>query len=353
MTDEQARNHHAMLTELDTLPAGLLGCTAGELQDILPGPTLIHLPGRRPEPLFVSILLHGNEDVGLQAMQRLLRKYQGDVLPRALSLFVGNVSAAARGRRRLDGQPDYNRIWPGGDDDAPAPEHAMARHICDTMRDRRVFAAIDLHNNTGLNPHYACINRLEPAFLHLATLFGRTVVYFQRPRGVCSMAMAELCPAVTLECGRVGQARGAGHAAEFVDACLHLSEFPQHAVAGHDIDLFHTVAVAKVPETLSFGFDGEPGHIRFIPELDHLNFRELAAGTPLAQIDPALAEAGKVPLNVLSETGEDVARRFFRLDDGMLQLARPVMPSMLTLDKRVIRQDCLCYLMERMEPPRA
>jgi succinylglutamate desuccinylase len=26
------------------------------------------------------------------------------------------------------------------------------------------------------------------------------------------------------------------------------------------------------------------------------------------------------------------------------------MPSMLTLNERVIRQDCLCYLMERLEP---
>ena len=28
--------------------------------------------------------------------------------------------------------------------------------------------------------------------------------------------------------------------------------------------------------------------------------------------------------------------------------AAPVMPAMLTLDERVIRQDCLCYFMERL-----
>lgn len=341
-----------MLNELNEIPEGLLTCEATELHQIVQRPTLIHLPGRRPEPLFVTILLHGNEDVGLKAIQQLLAKYQGAQLPRALSVFIGNVTAAASGLRRLDSQPDYNRIWPtGGEEGEYTAEHVMAEHVVSIMRERKVFASVDLHNNTGLNPHYACINRLEPAFLHLAALFGRTVVYFQRPRGVQSMALGELCPAVTLECGRVGQAHGVEHAAEFVDACLHLAEFPQHPVAGHDIDLFHTVALVKVPEALSFGFDGEPGHIRFIPELDHLNFRELPAGTPIAHVDEALTDG--LPLDVQSEDGEEVARRYFKLDEGMLQLARPVMPSMLTLDKRVIRQDCLCYLMERLALPAA
>jgi hypothetical protein len=35
--------------------------------------------------------------------------------------------------------------------------------------------------------------------------------------------------------------------------------------------------------------------------------------------------------------------------DGKIRLRVPVMPSMLTLDERVVRQDCLCYLMERYD----
>lgn len=65
---------------------------------------------RLPEPLFVSMLLHGNETTGLLAVQRLLDKYRDQPLPRALSVFVGNVEAARLGLRRLEGQPDYNRI---------------------------------------------------------------------------------------------------------------------------------------------------------------------------------------------------------------------------------------------------
>ncbi len=334
-----------MLSEMEGLPAGLLEAEPGELYRLLPGPSLIHLPGERAEPLFVSLLLHGNEDAGLRAVQRLLQKVGGRTLPRALSLFVGNVAAARHGLRRLDGQPDYNRVWPGGE--APAsPERAMMAEVVERMRERRVFASVDVHNNTGLNPHYACINRLDRRSLQLAALFGRTVVYFLRPQGVQSMAFAELCPAVTLECGKAGERRGEEHAAEYLEACLHLSEFPAHPVAAHDIDLFHTVAVVKVPDEQPFGFGCEAGPLCFVPDIERMNFRELEAGTAIARVAD-----GRLPLRVEDEHGEPVAADYFRLDGDWLCTVRPVMPSMLTLDERVVRQDCLCYLMERLELP--
>ena len=72
-----------MLTVLDTLPAHFLDTPARELHRLLPGPTLIHLPGRRQPELFVSVLLHGNEDSGVVALQSVLRTYAGRPLPRA------------------------------------------------------------------------------------------------------------------------------------------------------------------------------------------------------------------------------------------------------------------------------
>jgi predicted deacylase len=189
-----------VLSIRDGIPNGFMTARAADLVEILPEPTLLHLPGRRREPLFVSILLHGNEDVGLVAVQKLLTAAGGQTLPRSLSIFVGNVDAAHLGVRRLERHPDYNRVWPGADDDG-TPEHALMAQVMAEMRSRRVFASIDLHNNTGTNPYYACINCLDFPFLHLAAMFSRSVVYFRRPRGVQSMAFAELCPAVTCECG--------------------------------------------------------------------------------------------------------------------------------------------------------
>ena len=115
-----------MLTQYEALPPGLLDLPAARLGEVLPGPTLIHLPGRRTPPLFVSVLLHGNEDTGWLAAQSVLKKFATAELPRALTLFIGNVEAARTGLRRLDGQPDYNRVWAGGEG-APPAEAAMVQ----------------------------------------------------------------------------------------------------------------------------------------------------------------------------------------------------------------------------------
>ena len=336
-----------MLNRFESLPEGFLSVSARELHTVLPGPSLIHLPGRRSQPLFVSILLHGNEDVGLRAVQRLLREFRGQRLPRALSLFVGNVAAARQGLRRLDGQPDYNRVWPVQGQVGAAPEQRMMAEVVEEMGRRSPFAAVDLHNNTGLNPHYACINRLEQDFYHLARLFSRTVVYFLKPEGVASMAMARLCPAITCECGRTGDHSGVEHALAFLQSCLKLSALPDQPIASRDIDLFHTVATVKVPPSVSFGFGEGDYDIRFIEQLDHLNFSEVEAGTVIARV----RMDGAIPLQALDEQGRQVEGDYFQLCNGELKFARRVMPAMLTRDVRVIEQDCLCYLMERYPLP--
>jgi Succinylglutamate desuccinylase / Aspartoacylase family len=338
----------AMLNEIETLPESLLEARVEDLHDLLGGPTLIHLPGRQSEPLFLSVLLHGNEDAGFLAVQALLRAYEPKELPRALSLFIGNVSAARAGQRSLDGQPDYNRIWPGTV--CPElPEARMMQRLVDSMRARRVFASIDVHNNTGINPHYACINRIENRFLNLAAQFSRTVVYFIRPLGVQSMAMSEVCPALTIECGKPGQEYGVEHARDFLDACLHLHEIPSHPVSSHDVDLYHTVATVKIPEQISFGFEEGDVDLILVEGLDHLNFRELPAHTVLGRVRDGTATR----LNVSDEHGEDVYDRYFRIERETLLTNCPLMPSMFTLDEKIIRQDCLGYLMERLLPETA
>lgn len=338
------------LQQLDHIPAGLLDCEARQLQQLLGGPTLINLGGRRQPALFVSVLLHGNETTGWEAVRRLLKKYRpgggSQELPRSLNLFIGNTAAAAQGLRRLDGQPDYNRVWPGTEE-PDSPERRLMQQVYDTLAQRGVFASVDVHNNTGKNPHYACINHIDPQSLHLATLFSRIVIYFLRPTGVQSMAMTQLCPAVTLECGKVGDRHSIDHALEYLDACLHLSEHPQHPLAAQDVDLFHTVAVVKVPDDVDFSFDGQARDLRFIDDLDSLNFRELAEGVVLATIGTEDA----IPLIVRNEQDEDVTARYFRREEDQLVTNTRFMPSMLTCDARVIRQDCLCYIMERYQPP--
>ncbi len=331
------------LQQLDYVPDALFSATSRTLHSLFPEPTLIHLQGKHPEPLFVSVLLHGNEPTGFLAMQALLKKYRHRELPRSLSVYFGNTLAASQGLRRLDGQPDFNRIWPGTELE-PCNESRISAEIVETMKRRKIFASIDVHNNTGLNPHYACVNRLDNRFMQLATLFGRLVVYFLRPTGVQSGAFAKLCPAVTLECGRPGQKHGTDHAFEYLDSCLHLAGLSNDPVVHQDIDLFHTVASVKVPEGLDFGFNDPNAPLMLDKEIERMNFTEIPAGTMLGKV----SNDGEIPLIARGEDGNIVTDDFFAIQNGELQIRRKTMPSMLTLDERVIRQDCLCYLMERI-----
>lgn len=331
------------LNQMDCLPHGLLEATSETLHTILPEPTLIHLSGKQAAPLFISVLLHGNEPTGFMAMQLLLKKYQNKQLPRSLSLFFGNTVAASYNVRRLDNQPDYNRIWPGAEMPDCA-ETALANEIVSVMKLRSPFASIDLHNNTGLNPHYACINKLDNRFLQLASLFGRLIVYFNHPKGVQSAAFAEICPAVTLECGRPGQQHGVEHALEFLNSCLNLYELPQHQILSRDIDLFHTVAQVKIDDQVNFSFNRAGADLLLNQDLERMNFTEVSPGTVLG----TSKNNTSMPVIAKDESGNNVTDDFFSVQDGELQISRRTMPSMLTLDERVIRQDCLCYLMERI-----
>lgn len=150
------------LTILDRVPEGLLDAGARELARVLDGPTLIELGAGDRAPLFVSVLLHGNEDSGLGAIQRVLRIYAGKALPRPMMILIGNVAAASEGLRRLDGQPDFNRVWPGCEEDGDSDEARIMAEVHRRVIARRAFAAIDIHNNTGRNPHYAVVCVREP-----------------------------------------------------------------------------------------------------------------------------------------------------------------------------------------------
>lgn len=335
------------LVELDTLPAGYLELSGpAQLHKIMPQPTLLHLKGRRTDTLFITILLHGNEDTSFYALQQILRKYQHQTLPRSLTIFFGNTEAARFGLRHLPEQPDYNRVWPGTELQECA-ETQLMRTVVDKVAALDLFASVDMHNNSGTNPFYGCINVLDNRFLYLAQLFSRTVLFFETPRGVQSMAMAEYCPAVTLECGKAGVAAHTAHAVNFIDAVLHLDHFPKQAVLPQDIDLVQTVARVTIPENVSFSFHNPDADIHLLPELEHYNFTELPAETVLAYT----RTTDDMRFEAWDAESREVGDLYFKHQNRQIQLTQNIMPAMLTLDETVIRQDCLCYLMKRLLLP--
>ena len=221
------------------------------------------------------------------------------------------------------------------------------QQVVTIVAEQQPFASIDIHNNTGKNPHYGCINRLEPQYFQLAALFSRTVVFFETPKGVQSMAMAEHCPSITLECGQPHQPHGIEHAADYVETVLHLENLDTHGVAAKDIDIYQTVALVKVPEQYTFSFSDPTADILFRPELDKMNFSELNGETVFA------TTPNNANLLALDDHEQDVSDDYFVVRNQQIILTKALMPAMLTLDEKIIRQDCLCYLMKRLKLPSA
>jgi len=330
--------------ELDHIPEGLLERPASALYQQIDGPTLIHLEGRIKRPLVVSVLQHGNEVTGWEALRRLLKShYRFDELPRSLLILIGNPRAAKHRLRRLDDQPDFNRCWPGGNE----PDSAYTRlfqKIHDRMRELDPLAVIDIHNNTGLNPHYAAVNVIRPDYLRLASLFSSKVVFFTKPAGTLSLSMSEYCPSLTLECGQAGEIHGTDHTLAFLETCLHLEEISNKPVNADAVHLFHMVATVYVNENVLFGFGRIPAELALREDLDKFNFCELPSGTSFGD----LFNPTQTPLKAINSDGDDVTDDYFFFGRGQVETLKETMPSMLTLDRRVIQQDCLCYLMDRI-----
>ena len=331
------------LTILDFVPAGFLEAKPCDLHRIMDGPTLIELDGAKGPPLFVSGLLHGNEDSGLVAIQRVLRNLGGQTLPRPLLILIGNVAAARTGMRRLEKQPDYNRVWPGGSDDQDSPEARIMAQVHQRVLDRKAFAAIDIHNNTGRNPHYSVICVQEESVMALAALFAPRAVLFRGLPGTQTASFSGLIPAITVECGQPGIDSNAEAAARLVEAALTF-QTPRSDQAAKHITLFHTLARIRVKSEVSLAKTKHGAWLSLADGLDLHNFEEVKTGFRLGETNDPM------PVEVIDEHSQDVADSFLEVKAGQVLLKRPVVPAMLTTDERVIRQDCLCYLMEELEP---
>jgi hypothetical protein len=341
--------HPPDLHRFDQLPEGFTGIAIEQLDTILPGPSLIRIEGKQGAPLFVSILLHGNETTGLAAMQQLLAGYGAPryPLPRPMLLLVGNVAAAVKGVRKLDGQADYNRIWQG----ERHPEHLLARKVLAEISRAAPIASIDLHNNTGRNPHYGCVNRLDHKSLSLARRFSRTIVWFTEPHEVLAVALSGICPAVTLECGVSGNAAGTSHVENYLRHCLELPEESLFSPpANHHNDLFHTTARILLAEGIRPEFSPCDGNtdVCLREDLETLNFERVPGGTELGRY-----RNGRPPLVVIDNQNREVTGRYLQFSGNRILTRVPVVPSMFTRDVKVILQDCLGYIMEPYAPSSA
>ena len=326
----------------ERIPEHLPDIPAKELSSILPGPSLIYIEGEVYPPLFISVLLHGNETTGFLALQHLMNELNltSRPAPRSIILFIGNIAAAKKEVRRLENEPDYNRIWSGNN----LPEHRLAKAVLAQLSKQKLFAAVDIHNNTGKNPHYACINRTDPSFINLASRFSSTIVYFTEPHEVISMALSHLCPSVTLECGLSGETEGICHVHNYLIQCLTLqADVLFSPPLNKHNDIFHTIGKITVPDDshLGFGSCKDKVDICFRDDLEELNFTTVPVGTRLG----VTGEKGCC-LRIVNNRNEEITNEYISNDDNHIVTRKPLIPSMFTKNETIIHQDCFGYIME-------
>ena len=328
------------LNIIEKVPNDLYTCDVKDIHDVLNGPTILHLKGKSSKALFISTLLHGNETTSFFVIQKLLKEYKEKEIPRDLIIFIGNTIGASHGLRHLPDQPDYNRIWKEGD----TPEHLLATEVFVYAKQHDLFASIDIHNNTGKNPFYACINLIHDNWVELGSLFSNQIVYFTEPSEVQSMAFAELCPSVTIEAGLPGNAEGTEVVFRFLDDVMNLDSF-KDKFSKRDADVFHTIGRIHISKDATVDFDNNiesENDISFISNIDSMNFELLKRGDHLGFCKNALN------IQAYNNRGDEISNDIFDFTDGKITANRIFIPSMFTKDVYVMKEDCLGYIMEKM-----
>jgi succinylglutamate desuccinylase len=321
---------------LKEVPSGFLNIPSDQLGLVLDGPCLIDLEQSGKPYIFLSAMLHGNEPTGLKVVQRLLNKYKEE-LPFSFLILIGNVDAAKHKVRYLADQMDFNRIWNGGD----SPEEKWASQVLEYIYAKKPIWGLDMHNNTGKNPLYACINHLHDELFRLSGAFSDKVVYFETPEEALGVALSKEFPAITLECGHIGDIEGLERSFLYVDTLLQkksLDELPYNP----RFKLYEVEAVVKVRESLDIyvGNDVCENAVSFLPHLEELNFAVATKGSVIAH---SLEKTSPVTIEGVNYTS--LHDDYLKYENGELRLIKDVVPSMISLNPTIIRQDCLGYFM--------
>jgi len=168
-------------------------------------------------------------------------------------------------------------------------------------------------------------------------------VYFIEPHEALSMAFSKFCPSTTIECGKPGE--GIEKVFGFIEHVYKLNEIPRSAVQELDMQIYHTLARIMIPKGARVTFDQEnvDTDFCFITNFDDLNFEELNPGTLLGH-----RYNDKFEIMVNDETGVNISDQIITYDGNKILSKQFIIPSMFTKDTKVIEQDCLGYLMEKI-----
>ena len=329
----------------DRFPEEYFNIEPHEIRSVFPHPSIVSLNYDKEETIFLSVFLHGNEQSSFYILKEVMSFIKKNPPSKNIIILIGNVYAAEQRKRYLYGQKDYNRVWQGGD----SKEHKLSQKIFHWIKKQKpFFACIDIHNTTGVNPHYACINELDNRYIYLASLFSKTIVYFQTPPTTLSVALSKISPTVTLEAGQSRDPKGIEKAIKFVLNIFHLNTL-NHPLHKDDVNIFHTIGKIQILPNLDFSFsdvdkiDPDDSPAIFPDNIEQLNFTLLNKGFCLARY----IEEG-LPIRLFDDNDVDQTSIYLSKKFHKILINQEVYPSMFTKSKEAIEQDCLGYFMRKL-----
>ncbi len=301
----------------------LLHVEAHELHRYLKRATVFDLRQTAVRPFFVSTLLHGNETSGWDAVRRFISDYPDA----SIVLFLGNVDAAAEQMRHLPDEADFNRIW------RQKPWRSAMTQLLERFNP---WCGIDIHNNSGPNPHYSVVTDKTASTLALAALFSNKVIFTDHTLDILAHTVSFHCPALTIETGTVDDPASEQRAYDFLVRLNHLRRVPE--MHYREMETYETVGIVKV-EHENGSLENFP---RFDTSLKQKSFDTLPAGSPF--ID-CLPPGWKV--NVSDPAHDrDLTHDFLEFHDKRAFLKRDVVMSMFTNTPLLAIQDCVCYFLK-------
>ena len=301
----------------------LLGIEAHELHRYLSRATVFDLSQSAVRPFFVSTLLHGNETSGWNATRRFIT----DFPDASFVLFVGNVDAAAVQMRHLADEADFNRIW---------RQQPWSDAINQLLERFNPWCGVDIHNNSGPNPHYSVVTDHRASTLALAALFSKKVIFTDHTLDILAHAVSFHCPALTVETGTVDDPTSEQRAYDFLKRLNQLRRVPEPSV--NELETYETVGIVKV-EHENGSLENFP---RFDASLKQKSFSTLPAGSPFIDWLPA---GWQVHVSDPAHDS-DLTHDFLEFRDQSAFLKCDVVMSMFTNTPLLAIQDCVCYFLK-------
>jgi len=323
---------------------------AEEFLNLLGIPTLISVKGRdTSRTRIVATLLHGNEPSGLRAVHAWLQT--GHVPAVNALILVAAVRTALElpsfAHRFLPGRIDLNRCWFPPFEGRAGP---FAREVLRLLRESRAESLVDLHNNTGHSPPYGVGPITGAAELNLTSFFAERFVHSPLQLGTLVEATGKDFPSVSVECGRSGDPAADATALAGLERYLAEDHIERRRVNAKRMDVFVDPVRVSVRDGVELAFGEGPiagTDFTVALDIDRHNFERLDPGVPIGW----LGSRTVWPLEAVGEERREISRDLFAVRGNVLETRQPLIPIMMTANRRNALDDCLFYVVGRAETP--